>query len=183
MNFIIYYQNTFPPGFTLRNAAITELLQLLRIEGYADLPKCAKTLLKSNNASKEIKIIQTAKGHNGSYSYFGIEEVLSKMIQSNDYNESFLHILVNIDGMSIYKNSNKQFWPILIKIYHEGYTCRPAAMALYCGDAKPLRVEDLLSDFVDESTSLINNGLTIAGKHYSFEIKGFVCDTPCKIFH
>ena len=55
-------------------------------------------------------------------------------------------------------------------------------MALYCGDSKPLRVKDFLFDFVNEAASLTNNGLTIAGKHYSFVIIGFVCDTPARSF-
>ena len=95
--------------FTLRNVAISELLKILRTEGYSDLPKCAQTLLKTDNVSNEIKIIETCKGHNGTYSYFGIKNVLSKITQASDYDESFIKILVNIDGMSIYKNSSKQF--------------------------------------------------------------------------
>ena len=55
-------------------------------------------------------------------------------------------------------------------------------MALYCGDSKPLRINDFLFDFVNEGASLINNALTITGKHYSFEIIGFVCDTPARLF-
>ena len=162
--------------------AIIDLLQILRNQRYTDLPKHAKTLLKTNNESNDVKIISTAKGHNGLYTYFGIEKVFSKMIETSAYDESSLKILVNIDGMNIYKSLNKQFWPILIKIYHEDFESQPAAVALYCGHSKPHSVEDFLSDFVNEATYLINNGVTISGKQYSLEIVGFVCDTPVRSF-
>ena len=78
--------------------AITDLLQILRNQGYTDLPQHAKTLLKTNNESNDIKIISTAKGHNGLYTYFGIEKFLSKMIETSEYDESF------------FKNISKYRW-------------------------------------------------------------------------
>lgn len=166
--------------FILRNAAITDLLRILYDEGHTELPRTAETLLKTKKFSHPTKIIPTGKSNNGMYTYFGIEEILKIMLRSGSYNESYIVVLVNTDGASMYKSSNKQCWPIQIKIFHQDYVCKPATIALYCGDSKPKYMKDFLTDFVDEANKLIRDGLIISGKKYTFEIKGFSCDTPAR---
>lgn len=53
---------------------------------------------------------------NGSfgYIYFSLEKILKLMIKSEIQMEDVIEILINIDGVQIYKNSKQQFWPILI---------------------------------------------------------------------
>lgn len=114
---------------------------MLYDEGHADLPRTAETLLKTKTFSNTSKIMKTGKLNNGLYTYFGILKVLHLMIKPKIYKEDNIEILVNIDGMPIYKNSNQQFWPILMKIYHEDCTCKPGILAIYCGDSKPKSVE------------------------------------------
>lgn len=80
-----------------------------------------------------------------------MKSVLSFMIKPEIYIEDQIDILVNIDGMPVYKNSDKQFWPILIKIYHRNYLCKPGIVALYCGDSKPNYMDEYMSDFIDET--------------------------------
>ncbi|OXU24750.1 hypothetical protein TSAR_002052 [Trichomalopsis sarcophagae] len=50
------------------------------------------------------------------------------------YNDAEIEILVNIDGMPLYKNSDQQFWPILMKIYHRDFLCK-LGIVLYCKPA------------------------------------------------
>ncbi|KAJ8684783.1 hypothetical protein QAD02_020576 [Eretmocerus hayati] len=80
--------------FTLRNKAITELLQVLRDEGLEDLPKTAETLLKTKRFPNNTKIMETSKKNNGMYTYFGIKEVLTAMFGDLKYNKKTIEILV-----------------------------------------------------------------------------------------
>ncbi|KAL7287463.1 hypothetical protein TKK_0018567 [Trichogramma kaykai] len=166
--------------FTLRNSVISELLHLLHDQVKEKLPLRAETLLKTKKCSNTVIIVPTAKGNNGLYTYFGIEKILLLMLENSEYDDGKIELLVNIDGMSPYKNSSKQFWPILIRVLHQEFTCTPAAVALYCGDSKPKFMEDLLDDFVNEAAHLITNGLKTPTKNYIFNVKGFSCDTPAR---
>lgn len=95
------------------------------------------------------------------------------MLKSENYEEDRIEILINIDGLPIYRNSDFQFWPVLMKIHHEQYISKPGAVALFCGDSKPNSMEEFLEDFVEEVNKLILNGLTILGKTYTFVSKDF----------
>lgn len=45
---------------------------------------------------------------------------------------------------------------------------------LFIVDSKPLSVSDYLNDFITEATKLINKGVTINRKTYSFKIFGIM---------
>ena len=136
--------------FNLRNTTTTELLNILNEAGHSELPKTAETLLETKKCVNNSIIIPSAKGNNGIYTYFGIKNVLKKMLNSANYEDSKVKILVNIDGIPIYEKSTQQFWPILIKIFHTNYTCSPGIVALYCGDSKkPASVDQYLEDFIN----------------------------------
>ncbi|KAL7287656.1 hypothetical protein TKK_0018297 [Trichogramma kaykai] len=152
--------------FTLRNSTIIELLHILKGRVDEDLPLTAATLLKSRSILHNTKVVETSKGNNGSYTYFGLSKVLQIMVKNGDYNEEILEILVGTDGLSIYKNSSKQFWPILIEIYHKNYKCNPGIVALYCGDSK--------------ANALIVNGLKVGEKVLKFVVLGIIADTPAR---
>ncbi|XP_008214747.1 uncharacterized protein LOC103317735 [Nasonia vitripennis] len=141
--------------FTLRNSTTSQLLKILYSEGHDELPRTAETLLKTKKFTNETRIIKTAKLNNGLYTYFGIAEVLTLMIDPEIYNDDQIEILVNIDGMPIYKYSDKQFWPILMKIYHRDFLCKPGIVALYCGDSKPYSINEYMHDFVEETNKLM----------------------------
>ncbi|KAJ8666812.1 hypothetical protein QAD02_008474 [Eretmocerus hayati] len=146
--------------FTLTNKTITELLKLLREEGIEDLPKTAKTLLKTKR----------------------IKEVLTTMFGELQYDKDTIKIFVGIDGVSMYKSSNEQFWPIVISLDDDEYTSKPAAVAIYCGDSKPNSCSDFLYDFIEESIKFAENGIEILGQTYKFEISGIIGDTPARAF-
>ncbi|KAJ8672360.1 hypothetical protein QAD02_003619 [Eretmocerus hayati] len=138
---------------TLTNKTIIELLKLLREEGIEDLPKTAETLLKTKRFPNNTKSMETSKKSNGMYTYFGIKEVLTTMFGELQYDKDTIKIFVGIDGVSMYKSPNEQFWPIVISLDDE-YTSKPAAVAIYCGDSKPNSCSDFLYDFIEESIKL-----------------------------
>ncbi|KAF0703757.1 Uncharacterized protein FWK35_00038704, partial [Aphis craccivora] len=159
---------------------IENLLQILRSENHCDLPKSAVGLLqtKSNN---NIIIMKSSKNTNGSYVYFGIEEGLKSII-TDDYTENSIRLLFNIDGLPLYNSSSYQFWPILGLILHNDYESNPFIVAVFSGDSKPQNVNNYLKDFVQETITLIQNGLVIGQRHFKIEIVGFSCDTPARSY-
>ena len=73
----------------------TELLRILREEGYKELPKSAATLLKSNKYTKIIiKRMEVESRHKrhkqGHYVYFGIAENLRRIISPTVYAERII---------------------------------------------------------------------------------------------
>lgn len=167
---------------TLTNNTLTDLLIQLRREGYTQFPKTAETFLGTKR-DVSVQVMTSQKGSSCLYTYLGIENCLRTRISRNIYKEDSIRVLVNIDGASPYKQTSKQhIWPILIQVFSTKYFCKPSVVAIYCGDSKPKCVNEYLRDFVEESNSLIENGITIENVKYRFEIAAFVCDTPARTF-
>ena len=103
-----------------------------------------------------------------------ILSVNKDFVESNDS----IKLHVNIDDIPLYKSSNEQFWPILIKFGN----FRPALVALYCGQRKPVPVKDFLIDFLEEYQQLAQDGLHVDGKQLSVTIISFICDAPARSF-
>lgn len=118
----------------------------------------------------------------GAYVYLGIEKGLQKIISPKVYRENDIYVLIHIDGMQIFNNSQIQAWPILVKIFHGDYVCKPFVAAIYCGDSKPKSSNIFLSDFVIEAKNLISNGVQICGKKYSIKIYAIIADAPARAF-
>lgn len=165
---------------TLRLNVVSELLVILKEEGHPTLPRTAEALLGTTHC-QVLKPMTSNRQTDGSYIYLGIQKALTTMI-SDIYTEDRICVDVHIDGMSIFKDSNKQVWPIVLKITHENYICKPFVVALYCGNAKPNKAIEFLSDFVEEATNLIENGVVLADKLYSFVIRAFIADSPARAF-
>jgi len=99
----------------LQHNLLTDILILLRSEGYVSLPKTAQTFLGTPQI-QNIELMKTKGDSWGKYAYLGIEHQLQKRIFSQVFNIEKIEIFINIDGVQVYRSSNKQFWPILMKI-------------------------------------------------------------------
>lgn len=166
---------------TLRLNVVTELLSILREQGHTSLPRTAQALL----GTKHHRILQTMTSNReteGSYMYLGIQRGLEKIVSPNVYRESEICVLIHVDGMQIYNNSQIQVWPISVKIVHSNYACKPFVAGIYCGDSKPQSSNNFLNDFVMEATNLTSNGVELHGKIYSFKICALVADAPARAF-
>lgn len=93
---------------TIRNKSLSELLNILRDEGHNDLPKTAETLLGTKHR-RQTKDMRSKRGNMGKYSYCGLEEAIKKRIDPNIYNKDVIEVLVNVDGVPLYKNSKHAF--------------------------------------------------------------------------
>ncbi|XP_011883657.1 PREDICTED: uncharacterized protein LOC105570817 [Vollenhovia emeryi] len=166
---------------TLQLNVVTDLLRILREEGHSSLPRTAQSLLGTKH-HRILQQIKSNKNTQGEYIYIGIEHGLNHIINTQIFIEKEICILVHIDGVQIYNNSQIQVWPIIMKIFHKEYNCEPFTIALYCGDSKPGSAHDYLNDFVTEATKLINQGVTINTRTYSFRIIAIIADSPARSF-
>ncbi|XP_066581974.1 uncharacterized protein [Prorops nasuta] len=165
----------------LNNKLITKLLHILKEEGL-DVPECAETLLTTKKNVQHLQPIKSFSNAADEYRYYGIENALCNIITPEIYTETQISIIINVDDLPLYNASTTELWPILGQIFHKSYNCQPFVIALYCGNSKPASVEQFLFDFIEESNKLIENGLKIKNKLYSFKILAFVCDTPAREF-
>lgn len=159
---------------------IEDLLGILRAENIPNLPKSATTLLQTKS-NTNIKLMNSLKNTTGFYMYLGIEQSLRDII-TEEYSDTVIRLLFNIDGLPLFNGSNQQFWPNLGLILHNDYDSQPFIVSVYSGDSKPQNIDYYLEDYVKEAKHLIQNGVTIGQITFRVEIVGFSCDTPARSF-
>ena len=87
--------------------SVCELLDILQRHGHHQLPKDARTLLQTPNT------VHIFWYRNWSCSYFEQHKCTKTFC-----NENSIELLVNVDGVPLFKSSNAQFWPILATFGH-----------------------------------------------------------------
>lgn len=86
------------------------------------------------------------------YIHFGLESQLKRLISSFDCNVHELHILINIDGLPLYKSSPGQGIPILVSIVNVPELQKKVfAIGLYYGFQKLKETDNFLTSFVLKS--------------------------------
>lgn len=162
--------------------AASQLLHLLKTEGYNELPSSASTLLGFSHSIKTRPLI-SKNDTIGEYIYLGIKNGLENAIKTNVYQESEINALAFIDGMTVYCNSKGQLWPIiLLKIFHKDYECEPFVVALYYGSSKPKNVNKFMENFVEEAEDYTTNGIRINTILYKFKVLAIIADSPARAF-
>lgn len=157
--------------------AITSLLGILRSHQCFDLPADARTLLKT-----PVNVI-TRVVEPGLYSHIGLESNLRKILNYVTEPISEIFLLINIDGVPLFKSSSTEFWPILGSIYNiPAVKSVVFPIGVYCGSKKPQSCTSFMQEFITEAVALIKSGLAYGGKNIKVGIKGFVCDAPAKSF-
>lgn len=164
----------------ISHTRLEELLKILRRARYPELPKCAKTFLGTDNSSFIIEKLD--ENDSGEFVYFGIEENLKKCVNPEVHEINSLQLLINIDGLPLYKSSDIQFWPVFAKIYNQSDVYKPFPVAIYCGKHKPSNVESYLRKFRVEINHLLEVGVQIDGILFTVSIKAFICDRPARAF-
>lgn len=170
----------------LTNEFVTDILNLLREEGYNKLPKTAVTFLHTAKCGRdyEIRPMKSFEGKDGVYVYLGIETKLSRYINPQIYPSSKIKVFCNADGLKVYfNNSNKEeMWPILIKIYTKKCKSKVFMAGAFYGKSKPACPADFMEDFIHEINRLIEFGAKIGEKSYKFIFDGFICDIPARVW-
>ena len=93
-------------------------------------------------------------------------------------NVTTLEISLNIDGLPLFKSSNKMLWLLLCGIMNvEPTVIFPVALTY--GSSKPTDLL-FLQDTVDELNYLLEHGLNVDGKVIPVSLRCIVCDAPAR---
>lgn len=149
-------------------------MHILRRRLIPQLPNSSKTFLGTRTVEYEIQRLG-----DGEFVYFSMKKGIEN-INIELHNEE-IYLILNVDGMLLFRSSLKQLWIILAKIDYSPDIYKPFPVAIYCGDQKPGTIELFLKEFINEINTL-NNGIEINGKHFKVLIKCFTCDTPARSF-
>jgi len=144
------------------------------------LPKNAKTFLGTTNKNYVIETFD--ENSDGKFVYLGVYNNLLKYFNPDLHEVNTIELLVNIDGLPLFKSSSKQLWPILCQIFHDLPVYKPFPVAFYCGNQKSSNVEKYLKKFIEEINILQERGVTINGRLFEFSIKAFICNRPARAF-
>lgn len=168
---------TWATEYNITQRSFTALLHVLKEEGYNNLPRDARSLLKIPN-----KTI-TRECENGHYFHYGLEKALRDKLQycTNINNIDVIQININIDGLPLAKSSQSQLWPILGQIYNVGIKYI-FLIGAYHGYKKPKNPTDLLQEFCEEYRILHTEGFLFKNKKYLVTIRAVICDAPAKSF-
>ena len=139
-----------------------------------ELPKDSRTFLKTPR-SVDVTF-NNDNGKKSSYCYLGIFNSLQDVFDLPPPC-SIINLIVNIDGLPLFKSANSQLWPILGSVFQSDLVF---PIALFYGNSKPDCLNDFLSDFINEVKQLMEEGIDIKGKKYGFCLKTLVCDAPAR---
>lgn len=140
---------------------------------FDSLPRDVRTLRKTPR-----KVLTEEKA-DGAYYHFGLRKGIMNHLPLQVVENRCVKVLVNMDGIPLFKSSRKEFWPILGLF--RGQTT-PFPIGVWCGVGKPSSANTYLRSFVDEAKELEKNGLLHGGHHLEVEIWGFACDAPARSF-
>lgn len=159
---------------------LESLLEILRRRKFPQLPKCAKTFLGTTDTNYSIEKFDELD--NCEFVYFGVTSHLQKSINCDIHEIDCIELLVNIDGLPLFKSSSKEFWPILCKIYHQSDVYKPFPVAVYFGSHKPKNVDNYMKKFITEINQLQTDGIIVNNRKFQVSIKAFICDRPARSF-
>jgi len=86
---------------------VNEILEIFRQLDF-DVPKDCRTLLSTK---RDVNQVSIGLGH---YVYLGVEKSINKLLDyPNDLDS--IDLMINIDGLPLFKSSSLSLWPILIQ--------------------------------------------------------------------
>jgi hypothetical protein len=164
--------------------ACDKLLKVLH-RYHPHLPLTARTLLKSQDSYSQYAnctIKEIASGH---YLHLGILNGLLPYAEQVIKNkQTRFQYQVNIDGLPLFNSSPMQLWPILGRLLEVDPRPPVFVIGVFCGNSKPGKINEFLTDFLEEAQVLTNKGFTLPGIDDVFkaEISCFICDAPARAY-
>ncbi|KYN28154.1 hypothetical protein ALC57_02435 [Trachymyrmex cornetzi] len=168
--------------FKIKHNAINALMEILRHTPHSQLktlPKDARTLLKTPKKTAEIVALS-----GGSYYHFGLTNTLQILLlhyKSMSLNVSKINLLINIDGLPLFRLSPSSFWPILLS---DDILNQVHIVGLFYDQKKPKNANEFLQRFVEELISLVQRGYhsDLFNCDIKVNVKTIICDAPAKSF-
>ena len=114
----------------------------------------------------------TVSMSNGVYVHFGLKKSVERILGGHIDSLNEVRIQLSIDGMCIFKDSDKSLWPIQCRLI------KPMKSVLfligaYCGRGKPNPIDTYLFDTTSELKDLLARGA---------KLECVVCDAPARAF-
>lgn len=160
------------------HAHINDLLAVLKESGIRNLPCSAQSLLKTPAQCLKLRNISS-----GEYYHYGIKNALSSNQFYHLKNYEAIEIDIGIDGVSLFKSSKRELWPIIGSVVN-GRKSDLFLIGCYSGFSKPNDINDFLKDLADEIKFLQNNGIktNVDDNAKPFQVRLFICDAPARAF-
>ena len=76
----------------------------------------------------------------------GLISIISNYLSNPENNFDIVELVINFDGLSLFKSASTQLWPILTKVG----LGKPGSAALFCAKSKTDSIEGYLSDLLRE---------------------------------
>jgi hypothetical protein len=92
-------------------------------------------------------------------------------------NTDSIEISLNIDGLPIFRSTQKSAWPILCAIHIKPVTVFPVALTF--GNSKPHNLE-FLHDTIQDLGELLQNGMEYNNRNIQVQLRNIVCDAPAR---
>lgn len=158
--------------------ATNNLLSLFRRNGHSSLPLQRDTLCKAPRHKKVPRICRP-----GHYIHFGIQNVLQKCNFSFLSEMEVVTLDFNMDGLSLSNSSQSKIWPIMAA-FPNRLDVSPIVVGAYFGYKNPASVDDFLSDFVQEMSYLLQNGVRVTPRKIlkPISVRTYICDAPARAF-
>ena len=147
---------------------INEILGIFNDLNFS-VPMDSRTLLKTERNVNSVPMGL------GNFVYVGIERCIQKLLSYKEPSSNLIELMINIDGLPVFKSSSLSLWPILIQFD----SFQPIGVAYYCGRSKPPFVS-FLYDFVQELLHLLRDGIIFNKCHYTVKVLGFTADAPAR---
>ena len=161
--------------YNITHSAMDGLLTLWNTFHPEDnLPRSSRTIVGTPRTVSLTELCENSRYH-----YFGMKPSLRKILNKNGGKLSKVSMIINVDGLPVYKSSTVQFWTIMCRI--KEINSDPFIAALFCGRHKP-PLESYLEDFLKEVKELERDGITTDYGTSDFCISSFVCDAPARQF-
>nr|XP_047138995.1 uncharacterized protein LOC124814932 [Hydra vulgaris] len=115
----------------------------------------------------------------GDYIYLCLATGIKNMLQVDEASiNNNIHLIVNLDGLPLFKSSNTQLWPLLCQ-----FGSKPLfPVAFFCGKQKPNSSMEFLRQFLEEFKMLLENGLVYKDNFFNVSLKFLTCDAPARAF-
>lgn len=143
---------------------------------HSEIPKSVATLIGKQDTVVKRTVTP------GTYFHIGVENNLMKIvdvIKTDNIKEIILDI--GIDGLPVFKSSNRGLWPILGRIVNMSQI-NVFLIGCYVGEKKPNDVDLYLHDLIYDIKNINENGFFVDGCKTKVSIRSFVCDTPARSY-
>ena len=120
------------------------------------MPLDSRTLLKTPHIVSQLELF------GGKYIYVGLKENIItglKSLEKDDEDVAKIKLIVNVDGVPLFKSSDHQIWPILCSFKN----VKPFLVALFYGNSKLDSSSGFSRDFLDQYSLMKQSGISYNG--------------------